>query len=238
MSVLIDGEYGDGISWREKFLQKLPCVVLIVSGGHTLFVEVRERHYSILGETRDDAVGEIFDKIARLMGLPYPGGALLSKMASQGAPLYQLPLPMVDSHTADMSFSGLKTAARLLYQKLGLMDVAAQNKLGDVLYNQRRCDFAASFEHAIVTTLISKLKFVMKQTGLKTFMLAGGVSANAPLRRSLSTWCEENEISCILPDVAYSGDNASMIGVAAWVRREMLEPCPPAELCLRTDLKW
>lgn len=226
--------HGQG-SWSERFLASCPAIVLIVSGGHTLFVEVKKGAYTLLGETRDDAVGEIFDKIARIMGLAYPGGAALSKLAAMGRPIYPLPRPMTERNDAEMSFSGLKTAARMLYERLNLKD---SHLLNSELHHQTRCDFAASFEQAIIDTLMYKVRYLMKTTGIKNFVVGGGVGANRTLREALLVWCEKENIRCILPEPAYCGDNASMIGVAAWIRKDLQASMVPPAFRLHAELAW
>ena len=219
MSVLLQGQ---GV-WMERYKKMTPCIALIVSGGHTMFVEVQQQSYKVLGETLDDAVGEVFDKIARLLSLPYPGGAALSKLAASGKAIYALPRPMTDKLSANMSFSGLKTAARLLFEKLP---------------DGCQADFAASFEQAVIDTLMYKIKYVMHSSQLKTFIIVGGVSANTRLRSAVEVWSYIENITCIFPPQAYCGDNAAMIAVAGWLRNDFQTPYSPATVCLRDSLKW
>ena len=150
-----------------------PFVALLVSGGHTQLMRVTGvGAYELLGETVDDAAGEAFDKSAKLLGLPYPGGALLSKLAEQGSPgVYQLPRPMLHSGDLDFSFSGLKTAVLTLVRHQGA-----------VLTEEFRANAARAFQEAIVEVLVRKSLQAMKQTGLKQLVVAGGVGANRQLR--------------------------------------------------------
>lgn len=227
MSAFLDDS---ALDWSDRFKLRCPSIVLIVSGGHTLFIHATLKSYQTLGETRDDAVGEIFDKIARMMGYSYPGGAALSKLASKGTPQYSLPRPMIDSKCVDMSFSGLKTAARLLYERLDL------HRLNPEDHIQLRCDFAASFEQAITDTLLVKLARAVDQTDSKTFILCGGVSANVRIRHALMSWCLEHNIECLMPKMAYCGDNATMIGVASWVRRDLNKVIEAPAVRLRASI--
>lgn len=210
MSVL---SLGSG-TWSERFDALLPCVVLIVSGGHSQFVEVTRQKYTVVGETQDDAVGEVFDKVARLLGIPYPGGAALSKLARGGQVVYTLPKPMIDRSDGTMSFSGLKTASRLLWERL----LKEHNGASDEVWQQLRADFAASFEHAIIDTLMHKIRAVMRLTSIRHFAVVGGVSANTTLRNSLNAWSEAEGIQAYYPPLVYCTDNAVMIGIASQVR--------------------
>lgn len=181
-----------------------PFVALLVSGGHTLLVEVRGLgRYRILGETLDDAAGEAFDKTAKLLGLGYPGGAALARLAEQGRPgRFRLPRPMLGRDTLDFSFSGLKTAARL-----------ALKNADDGL--QTRADLARDFEDAIVESLVQKSAQALKLTDARSLVVAGGVGANRRLRARLG---ELTGVEMYYPRPEFCTDNAAMIAHAGCLR--------------------
>ena len=187
---------------------EFPFVALLVSGGHTQLMRVnRVGSYEILGETIDDAAGEAFDKSAKLMGLPYPGGPHLSKLAQQGdAAAFKLPRPLLHSGNLDFSFAGLKTAV-----------LTQAKKLGDELEN-RKADLAASTEAAIVDVLVKKSMSAMTQTGLKRLVVAGGVGANSLLRKQLNDECSKRGIRVHYPELHLCTDNGAMIALAAGMR--------------------
>jgi N6-L-threonylcarbamoyladenine synthase len=174
-----------------------PFVALLVSGGHTLLVKVSGLgQYKILGESLDDAVGEAFDKTAKLLGLPYPGGALLAKLAEQGnSNRYHFPRPMTDRPGLDFSFSGIKTHAAQTVAKAG----------DDP---QAKADIARAFEDAIVETLLIKCQRAIKTTGLNTLVIAGGVAANKQLRKVLQ---EKLTAHVFYPRSEFCTDNGAMI---------------------------
>lgn len=184
---------------------RFPALALLVSGGHTELVVIRDfMKYKIIGETRDDAAGEAFDKVARLLGLPYPGGPHLSKLARKGVrDRYPLPRPMINSKNYDFSFSGLKTA--VLYF---LRDNPGVNK----------ADIASSFEQAVIDVLVSKTIRAVKEYGVKSVILAGGVANNTELRKQLGVAVKEfSPLSTFyFPLSTYTSDNASMIAVAGY----------------------
>ncbi|MBT4153895.1 MAG: tRNA (adenosine(37)-N6)-threonylcarbamoyltransferase complex transferase subunit TsaD [Candidatus Magasanikbacteria bacterium] len=183
-----------------------PLLALVVSGGHTQLVHVHEfGSYSVIGDTRDDAAGECFDKVGKLMGFIYPGGPKVSKAAIGHEDNIPLPRPMMHHDSLDFSFSGLKTAARYYLRDNPNADV------GDV---------SASLEAAIVETLAYKTKKAAMQIGAKTVFVVGGVSANSALRESLATSLETQHIALIAPELAHCTDNAAMIACAA-TRRVM-----------------
>lgn len=179
-----------------------PFLCLCVSGGTTAIVDVKDyTTMSILGSTRDDAVGECFDKVARVLGIGYPGGKPLDNLAQTGNPTaYPLPRSKVDDAPLDMSFSGLKTASLNLIHKL--------EQKGDPLHLP---DFAASFGTTVADTLIPRCLLALKQTGYNTLAVAGGVSANQILRKGLADVCHSHNIHIFFPDLALCGDNAAMI---------------------------
>jgi N6-L-threonylcarbamoyladenine synthase len=198
----------------------LPILTLLISGGHTEFVLMKEwLGYEIIGKTLDDAVGECFDKVARMLALPYPGGPEISKLATsarkENADLNQnsfsLPRPMLQSKNCDVSFSGLKTAA--LY---ALRDIGGVQKLTQ----KEKADFAREFEDAVTDVFVAKTRRALNETGAKTFVIGGGVAANVHIRESLRTLLQKEfpEVDFRLPEIAIAGDNAIMIAIAALVR--------------------
>jgi N6-L-threonylcarbamoyladenine synthase len=207
-----------------------PFIALLVSGGHTQLMRVDGvGRYELLGETVDDAAGEAFDKSAKLMGLPYPGGPHLAKLAMQGrADAFELPRPMLHSGNLDFSFAGLKTAVRTHLVRLDLLDkpdvLAAPEQL-PVL-----ADLAASAQSAIVEVLLKKSLAAVKATGLKRLVVAGGVGANRLLRDQLDLACARRGIRVHYPELHLCTDNGAMIALAAAMRiqtgcaRPSLEP--------------
>ncbi len=182
---------------------ELPFVALLVSGGHTMLVDVpRIGEYHILGESVDDAAGEAFDKTAKLMGLDYPGGPLLAKLAEQGRDgLYKFPRPMVDRPGCDFSFSGLKTFSLTTWQKSAQTD-------------QDKADIARAFEEAVVDTLFIKCRRALEQAGRKRLVVAGGVGANQRLRARLA----DLKAQVYFPRLAFCTDNGAMIAYAGALR--------------------
>lgn len=179
---------------------QFPFLALLVSGGHTELIKVeRFGHYQIIGDTLDDAAGEAFDKTAKILGLGYPGGAALAALAEQGHPTrFTFPRPMVDRPGLDFSFSGLKTFALQTSQQI-------------VLDDQAKADIARAFEDAVVDTLTIKCRRALKQTGYKQLVIAGGVGANAALRRSLRAMCHEMQAKLFFPRHEFCTDNGAMI---------------------------
>jgi N6-L-threonylcarbamoyladenine synthase len=186
----------------------LPALILVVSGGHTMLVFMKKHgQYKILGNTLDDAAGEAFDKTAKIMGLGYPGGPLISKLAQEGNPqAYKFPRPMIKSGNLNFSFSGLKTA--VLYE--------AQKHLP--LSKQVKNDLAASLQAAIVETLIAKTQAAAEQYKPRTLMLGGGVAANKQLREHFIVLADQLNLNYSIPPMVYCTDNAAMIGLAAHYR--------------------
>ena len=187
---------------------EFPFVALLVSGGHTQLMRVdRVGSYELLGETIDDAAGEAFDKSAKLMGLPYPGGPHLSRLAQHGdGAAFKLPRPLLHSGNLDFSFAGLKTAV-----------LTQAKKLGDQL-ESRKADLAASTQAAIVEVLVKKTLAAMSQTALKRLVVAGGVGANALLRSQLNAACQQRGIRVHYPELEFCTDNGAMIALAAGMR--------------------
>lgn len=182
---------------------ELPFVALLVSGGHTLLVDVpRIGEYRLLGESVDDAAGEAFDKTAKLLGLDYPGGPLLAKLAEQGRPsVYKFPRPMVDRPGCDFSFSGLKTFSLTTWQ------ASSQTE-------QDKADIAYAFEEAVVETLLIKCRRALEQSGRKTLVVAGGVGANKRLRNRLQAL----DAKVYFPRLEFCTDNGAMIAYAGALR--------------------
>jgi N6-L-threonylcarbamoyladenine synthase len=187
---------------------EFPFVALLVSGGHTQLMRVDGvGRYTLLGETIDDAAGEAFDKSAKLMGLGYPGGPALSKLAEQGDPAaFKLPRPLLHSGNLDFSFAGLKTAV-----------MTQAKKLGDE-FELRKADLAASTEAAIVEVLLKKSLTALRDTGLKRLVVAGGVGANRQLRAQLNTACQRQGVRVHYPELHLCTDNGAMIAMAAAMR--------------------
>ena len=185
-----------------------PFIALLVSGGHTQLMAVdAPGQYRLLGQTLDDAVGEAFDKTAKLMGLPYPGGPELAALAEQGdANRFPLPRPMTNRPGMDFSFSGLKTQVRLLIEE-------HLEKQGND--TQTRADIAAAFQQAVIETLAIKCRRAWQETGYRDLVVAGGVSANRLLRQTLQQEAEKQRRRVYFPPLALCGDNALMIAFAA-----------------------
>jgi N6-L-threonylcarbamoyladenine synthase len=183
-----------------------PFLCLIASGGHTLLAWVEHRGgYTELGSTRDDAAGEALDKAARLMGLGFPGGAVIDRLAREGDPeAFAFPVGMRRADSLEFSFSGLKTA--LVY---------AVRDLGPERVEERQADLAASFQRAVVDQLMTKLKQGIERTGAEQVAVGGGVAANSELRRRLANLCAERGIALKIPPPALCTDNAAMIASAA-----------------------
>ncbi|MCU7932052.1 MAG: tRNA (adenosine(37)-N6)-threonylcarbamoyltransferase complex transferase subunit TsaD [Candidatus Thiodiazotropha sp. (ex Codakia rugifera)] len=190
-----------------------PFVAMLVSGGHTQLVEVaRFGHYQLLGESLDDAAGEAFDKTAKLLGLPYPGGPELAKLAEQGdSSRYRFPRPMTNRPGLDFSFSGLKTFALNTLQEAGKQE-------GGVISQQTRADIARAFEEAVVDTLLIKCRRAVRQTGIKTLVLAGGVSANRRLRLRIDGMMSKEGGAAYYPRPEFCTDNGAMIAYAGCQR--------------------
>jgi N6-L-threonylcarbamoyladenine synthase len=191
---------------------EFPFIALLVSGGHTQLMRVDGvGRYDLLGETIDDAAGEAFDKSAKLMGLPYPGGPGLSRLAEQGNPTaYKLPRPLLHSGDLDFSFAGLKTAVLTQSQKIG----SAAHTEGA----PERADLAASTQAAIVEVLVKKSMSALKTSGMKRLVVAGGVGANRELRAQLNAACAKAKVRVHYPELHLCTDNGAMIAMAAAMR--------------------
>ncbi|MES9971721.1 MAG: tRNA (adenosine(37)-N6)-threonylcarbamoyltransferase complex transferase subunit TsaD [Candidatus Thiodiazotropha sp.] len=186
-----------------------PFIAMLVSGGHTQLVEVEGiGRYRLLGDTLDDAAGEAFDKTAKLLGLPYPGGPELAKLAEKGDPgRYKFPRPMTDRPGLDFSFSGLKTFALNTIQQ-------AERQEGESLSDTTRADIARAFEEAVVDTLLIKCRRAVRQCEIKKLVLAGGVSANQRLRQRIDSMMEGEGGSAYYPRPKFCTDNGAMIAYA------------------------
>ncbi len=195
---------------------KFPFVALLVSGGHTQLMRVDGvGRYQILGETIDDAAGEAFDKSAKLLGLGYPGGPALARLAEAGNPLaYKLPRPLLQSDNLDFSFAGLKTAVMMQAKKLGLAQGCAVEALPDDVL----ADLAASTQAAIVEVLVKKSLVALQETQLKRLVVAGGVGANASLRTQLNAESAKRGVRVHYPELLLCTDNGAMIAMAAAMR--------------------
>jgi N6-L-threonylcarbamoyladenine synthase len=192
---------------------RFPFVALLVSGGHTQLVEVTGiGRYRLLGESVDDAAGEAFDKTAKLLGLPYPGGPELACRAQEGDPKrYHFPRPMTDRPGLDFSFSGLKTFALNTLQ-------AAQQQEGGEISSQTLADIARAFEDAVVDTLLIKCRRAVRETGIVTLVLAGGVSANRRLRERIGRMMQKEGGCAYYPRPVFCTDNGAMIAYAGCQR--------------------
>lgn len=186
---------------------KPPFLCLVVSGGHTMLVDVQDyTKMDILGTTLDDAAGECFDKVGRVLGMPYPGGAALDKAASTGNDkYYELPRSKPGANPYDMSFSGLKTAT------LNLIHHAEQ--VGETVDVNSLC---ASFCRAVSDTLVPRVMMALEQTGYKKLAVAGGVAANSVVRRDILSAAEKKDVQVYLPPLSLCGDNAAMIGAQGY----------------------
>jgi N6-L-threonylcarbamoyladenine synthase len=196
----------------EDRVPPFPHLALLVSGGHTMLIEVRGLgDYQLMGETRDDAAGEAFDKSAKLLGLPYPGGPELARLAEQGRPgVFNFPRPMLDRPGYEFSFSGLKTAVMLAVREGEATGLGADA--------QRRADIAHGVQLAIVESLVGKTARALDDTGLAHLVVAGGVSANRVLREALHSAATARGVAIYFPRFEFCTDNAAMIAVAGLAR--------------------
>ena len=203
---------------------EFPHLALLVSGGHTMLIDARGiGQYRLLGETRDDAAGEAFDKTAKLLGLPYPGGPELARLASQGHPgRFRFPRPMLDRPGLEFSFSGLKTAVMLAVK-------------GQELTPALKADVACGVQDAIVDTLCAKALRGLEATGYATLVVAGGVGANRSLRARLTAAAEERGARVYYPRPEFCTDNAAMIALVGLHRLRAGERSPRA---LRVRARW
>jgi len=187
----------------------VPHICLTVSGGHNMLVHVRDKcRYELLGTTLDDAAGEAFDKIAKFLGLDFPGGPVIDKLSQQGNPkAFNFPRPMIRSKALDFSFSGLKTAVINMFK--------ARITSGEALPIP---DIAASFQEAIVDVLVAKTLRAVEMQDLKVVSVTGGVSANSRLRQAFAETCKNKGIKVFFPKLSLCTDNAAMIAAAGYAR--------------------
>lgn len=182
-----------------------PLIALVVSGGHTDLVYMEAEYtFKRLGGTLDDAIGECYDKVARVIGVGYPGGPVIDKMAQEGTHFYNLPTPL-DDNSYNFSFSGLKSAVINL--------VHNEEQRGNIINKE---NLATSFQEVVVDIIVKKTLKALKDYNVPRLILAGGVAANNGLRKKLSTVCEENNIECSYPPIKYCTDNAAMIATAGY----------------------
>jgi N6-L-threonylcarbamoyladenine synthase len=208
---------------------EFPFIALLVSGGHTQLMRVVDvGQYELLGETVDDAAGEAFDKSAKLLGLGYPGGPALARLAEFGdAAAFQLPRPLLHSGNLDFSFAGLKTAVRTQVMKLGT-NVCEQDK----------ANLAASTQEAIVDVLVRKCLHALRKTGVTRIVVAGGVGANARLRERLNAECTKRQVRVHYPELALCTDNGAMIALAAAMRLQRGNAAPGADHAFSVLPRW
>lgn len=216
---------------QDKETQMFPMLSMIVSGGHTLLVVMTDyNNYKVIGSTVDDAAGEAFDKVAKLMGLPYPGGPEIGKLAAKFKTSeyegLRFPRPMIHQDNYDFSFSGLKTAVRNYIKDLN-----------QPLDENKKVEIAFEFEEAACDVLTTKAMRACEEYGCKTVSLSGGVAADKILRAKLKGECEKRNIEFIVPDFELCTDNAQMIAIAAYFKiRSGYEPGDPVEL--EADPNW
>ena len=201
-----------------------PYICLLVSGGHTMIVDVKAfGDYEIIGQSVDDAVGEAFDKVGKLLELPYPGGPHIERIALDGDPAsYKFPRPMLHSDDLNLSFSGLKTS--VLYKVKEI----------DKMHNSIKSNIAASFQAAVIEVLVKKITKTIESTGRKEIIIAGGVAANKKLRSSMKELENALDIKVFYPDLKYCGDNAAMIAYLGSLRGSSNNK--PVESCVRA--RW
>ena len=201
-----------------------PYICLLVSGGHTMIVDVKAfGDYEIIGQSVDDAVGEAFDKVGKLLELPYPGGPHIERIALDGDPAsYKFPRPMLHSDDLNLSFSGLKTS--VLYKVKEI----------DQMHDFIKSNIAASFQAAVIEVLVKKITKTIELTGRKEIIIAGGVAANKKLRSSMKELEDTLDIKVFYPDLKYCGDNAAMIAYLGSLRGSSKNK--PVESCVRA--RW
>lgn len=182
-----------------------PLIALVISGGHTEIIYMKDEYqFEKLGETLDDAIGESYDKVARVLGIGYPGGPMIDKLAHKGKHSYNLPIPLNDA-SYNFSFSGLKSA---------VINLAHNYEQKGIELNKE--DLATTFQDVVVETVCKKALKALKDKNVKRLIIAGGVAANSSLREALKEQCEEKGIDCSYPELRYCTDNAAMIGAAGY----------------------
>ena len=202
----------------------MPFICLLVSGGHSMIVDVKAKgEYEILGQSQDDAVGEAFDKVGKLLGLSYPGGPHIEKIAMKGNPsAYNFPRPMIHSDNLNMSLSGLKTAVLYTVQKI------------DDLDDNTKADIAASFQKAVTDVLIAKIRKTIDQTNRTKVIIAGGVAANKYIREEFRNLESILNVKVYYPDLKYCGDNAAMIAFVG----SMMSPLKEHNIKSKVRARW
>ena len=209
--------YANWLETTQTSTPQFPLLALVISGGHTQIIKMDHHNdFHIIGSTRDDAVGEVFDKVAKILGLPYPGGPSIAQSALKGNPeKYQLPIPQVDN--LDFSFSGLKTAVlRRIQKELNLPISTPSFELKNHLAEQQINDFAASFQATVSKIFIKKItKALEENPSVKSLVIAGGVSANQNLKENIQKTFE-NQVKIHVPNPKFSTDNAAMVASAAF----------------------
>ena len=221
------------VGQSERRQPAFPFVCLIVSGGHTQLILVKEPfEYVLLGETRDDAAGEAFDKVAKMLGLGYPGGPLIDEHAERGDPHFiAFPRPHLEEGSLDFSFSGLKTSVLYTLKKRGLYPASQPSKMDEELL----ANFCSSFQAAVVDVLVQKTLSAADRLRVRDVAVAGGVAANSELRVRLSKSCGQRGLSLHIPRMEYCTDNGAMIALVGWMRfRDGGES--PLELNAQADL--
>jgi len=207
---LIGTHHIAGHIYANRLVQPIeyPCIALVVSGGHTeIVVMEQEGSFKRIGQTRDDAVGEAYDKVARALGFPYPGGPHVDKLALEAEQVEELPRAWLEPDSYDFSFSGLKSA---------VLNAVNKHKMkGEEGY---QAAIARGFQESVIEVLVEKAIRAVRSTGAKQLLLCGGVAANRGLRASLSERCESENISLVIPPFKYCTDNAAMIGAAAYLK--------------------
>lgn len=196
-----------GHIYANNLVQKMefPLLALVISGGHTELVLMEDDYkFKVLGETLDDAIGEVYDKVARVLDLPYPGGPNIEKYAEQGTPSYELPIPM-NNDELNFSYSGLKSAVINL--------VHNEKQRGNEI---RKYDLAASFQKVAIDELVRKTELAIKKYNIKRLIVAGGVTANKYLRSEMEKLVNKYDVNLTVPPIKYCTDNAAMIGCAAY----------------------
>lgn len=221
---LIGTHHIAGHIYANRLVQPIsyPCMALVVSGGHTELVLLeREGHFKVIGKTRDDAVGEAYDKVARAVGFPYPGGPHVDRLAGEAEEAAPLPRVWLEPDSYDFSFSGLKSA---------VLNLVNQSKMRGETPNYGA--IARGFQDSVVEVLVEKAVRAVKATGAVQMLLCGGVAANRGIRTTLAARCEKERIPLIIPPLEYCTDNAAMIGAAAhlkWANNEFTEQDMKAE---------
>lgn len=215
---------------------EFPFVALLVSGGHTQLMWVDGvGRYALLGETIDDAAGEAFDKSAKLLGLGYPGGPALARLAEAGDPqAFKLPRPLLASGTLDFSFAGLKTAVMVQARKLAVIHGATPECLPESV----RADLAASTQEAIVDVLSRKAMMALAETGLNRLVVAGGVGANRALRERLQVQCSRRGVRVHYPELDLCTDNGAMIAMAAAMRLQSRQQQASHDYAFNVRPRW